>query len=151
MFPPSPDSHRIAAASERMAKRPSATVPAPAPHSDLSQPNPRAIELFRTAMEALQGHAYRPARELFQALLDRFPAERALTERTRVYLDLCERELRRRPADPRTMEERLTAATAALNSGSDMMAERLARSALAEEARQDLALYILAVIEARRG
>ena len=36
-----------------------------------------------------------------------------------VYLALCERELARRPVEPRTTEERLTAATAALNNGDD--------------------------------
>ena len=117
----------------------------------VSQPNPKAVELFQKGMEALQKHAYKSAGESFKALLDRFPAERVLTERTRLYLELCEREIRRRPADPRTVEERLTAATAALNFGNDGLAERLAQSVLAEDALQDLALYLMAVIEARRG
>ena len=43
--------------------------------------------------------------------------ERALLDRVRVYLDLCERELRSRAPEPRSIEERLTAATAALNDG----------------------------------
>ena len=49
------------------------------------------------------------------------------------------------------MEERLTAATAALNEGNDGDAERLAQGVLAEDTHQDLALYLLAAIEARRG
>jgi hypothetical protein len=58
--------------------------------------------------------------------------------------------LRRQPPSPRTVEERLTAATAALNIGDDGRAESLAASVLAEEPRQDLALYLLAAIAARR-
>jgi len=102
-------------------------------------------------MAALQQHRYAPAAECFRALLDRFPAEGALLDRARVYLDLCGRESSRRPPEPRTIEERLTAATASLNNGAHDRAENLARGVLAEDPRQDLALYLLAVIEVRRG
>ena len=102
-------------------------------------------------MQALQTHAYRDAGNAFRALVDRYPSERALLDRSRVYLELCERELRRQPAAPNTIEEQLTAATAALNNGDEADAERLARVVLADDPQQDLALYLLAVIEARRG
>ena len=102
-------------------------------------------------MQALQTHAYRDAADAFRALVDRYPSERALLDRSRVYLELCERELRRQPAAPNTIEEHLTAATAALNNGDEADAERLARVVLADDPQQDLALYLLAVIEARRG
>ncbi len=114
-------------------------------------PAPEAVVLFERGMEALQRHAYPAAAESFRTLVERFESERALLDRARVYLDLCARELRKRPAPPRTIEERLTAATAALNNGDASRAEQLAKSVLAEDARQDLALYLLAVIEARRG
>jgi tetratricopeptide (TPR) repeat protein len=102
-------------------------------------------------MEALQQHKYGPASETFTQLVERHPLERALLDRARVYLDLCKRELSRRPTEPRTIEERLTAATAALNNGAHDRAESLARGVLAEDPHQDLALYLLAVIEVRRG
>ena len=70
----------------------------------------------------------------------RFPSERALLDRVRVYLDLCERELRRKPPAPKTVEERLTAATAALNDGDEDRADALARSVVSDDADQDLAL-----------
>jgi len=102
-------------------------------------------------MEALQHHQYGPAAESFTQLVERHPLERALLDRARVYLELCARELSRRPTEPRTIEERLTAATAALNNLSHDRAESLARGVLAEDPHQDLALYLLAVIEVRRG
>jgi len=139
---------------QRSKPAPAATIvvqPVVIPVPPVSQPNPQAVELFQKGMESLQKHAYKLAGESFKALLDRFPTERALIERTRLYLELCERNLKRRPADPRTVEERLTAATAALNSGNEGLSERLAQSVLAEDSRQDLALYLMAAIEARRG
>jgi uncharacterized protein HemY len=66
-------------------------------------------------------------------------------------LALCQRELDKRPVAPRTLEERLTAATAALNNDDDAAAEELARSVLGDEPHHDLALYLLAAIHARRG
>lgn len=123
-----------------------ASLPAPPP-----APAAEALALFQRGMEAMQRHAYTEATRAFQGVLMGFPAERALTERARVYLALCERELDRRPVAPRTIEERLTAATAALNNDNDAGAEELARSVLGDEPRHDLALYLLAAIHARRG
>jgi tetratricopeptide (TPR) repeat protein len=128
----------------RAAERASAPPPA-------GLPLPEAVRVFEAGMEALQRHRYADAAEAFNALVRGFPAERALLDRARVYLDLCERELRRRPAQPTTPEERLTAATAALNDGDEARAEGLVQGVLAEQPDQDLALYLSAAIHARRG
>ena len=114
-------------------------------------PSTEAVSLFQRGMEALQRHAYSDAAPAFQAIIMGFPNERGLVDRARVYLELCERESRRRPAAPKTIEERLTAATAALNNGDDGRAEELARSVLGDDPKHDLALYLLAAIHARRG
>jgi hypothetical protein len=63
---------------------------------------------------------------------------------------LCGREIAA-GGQPRTIEERLTAATAALNNGAHDRAESPARGVLAEDPHQDPALYLLAVIEVRRS
>lgn len=109
--------------------------------------------LFQRGMEALQRHAYTEAAPAFQAILMGFPGERALLDRARVYLEICDRESKKRPAarPALTLEERLTAATAALNNGDDPQAEELARSVLGDDPKHDLALYLLAAIHARRG
>jgi tetratricopeptide (TPR) repeat protein len=103
------------------------------------------------ALNALQRHDYETAADGFRRLLAAFPQERPLLDRARVYLELCERELRRAPAAPRTLEERLTLATAALNNGDERTAERLAQQVLADAPDHDLALYLLAAVRARQG
>ena len=112
---------------------------------------PGAVDQFQRGMESLQRHQYQQAASAFRSVLEDFPDERALMDRARVYLDLCERELRRKPANPQTAEERLTSATAALNDGDDERAEQLAKSVLADDPDHDLALYLLAAVDARRG
>jgi len=113
-------------------------------------PPAEAIASFQRGMESLQRKDYRVASQTFRDLVERFDSERALLDRARVYLELCERELRRQPPNPTTVEERLTAATAALNNDDDRMAESLAKSVLADQPDQDLAIYLLAAVEARR-
>jgi tetratricopeptide (TPR) repeat protein len=114
-------------------------------------PAPEAVSLFERGMAALQRHEYGRAADRFGALVSQFGSERALLDRARVYLGLCERELRRRPQAPTTPEEMLTAATAALNDDRDDDAERLAHRVLDAEPDHDLALYLLAAVHARRG
>ncbi len=140
---------RESASATRLQSRLPRRVPAP-PAPLLPQPDPEALGLFQQGVDALQRHAYDAAADRFRALLSRHPGERALLERARVYLALCDRERRQRP-ELRTTEERMTAATAAFNNGNDVRAESLARQILRENSRHDLALYLLASIEARRG
>ena len=121
------------------------------PLPPIQAPDAQGVALFQQAVEALQRKRYDVAATRFRVLLELFPGERALLDRTRVYLDLAERELNRRPANPRTTEERVTAATAALNNDQDAEAERLLRGVLAGDPRHDLALYLMAAVEARRG
>ena len=117
----------------------------------LPPPGAEAVALFQAGMEALQAHRYEDAARHFDALLSGFPQEGALLDRTRVYLDLCHRELGRHQAELGSLEDRLTAATMSLNEDDDEGAEALARSALEESPEQDLALYLLAAVHARRG
>jgi tetratricopeptide (TPR) repeat protein len=110
-----------------------------------------ALSAFEAAMSALQHHEYGNAAHAFGSLIDRFPAERGLLDRARVYVQLCNRELRRSPAGLTSVEDRLTAATAALNNGDTSRAESFASSALRDAPHHELALYLLASVEARRG
>jgi tetratricopeptide (TPR) repeat protein len=145
---------------ERKTRKPERSVPAasgpivpaaPKLMPAAAAPDAGAVAVFQHAMESLQRKQYASAADGFRSLLDRFPGERALGDRSRVYLDLAQRELTRQESNPRTIEERVTAATAALNNDQDAEAERLVRSVLTDDARHDLALYLMAAVEARRG
>ena len=114
-------------------------------------PAPEAVSLFEKGLKDLERHAYADAVQTFREILGGYPAERALLDRVRLYLELSERELRRKPQAPNTVEERLTAATAALNDGNEQRAEELARSVLEDDDEHDLAHYLLAAVAARRG
>jgi thioredoxin-like negative regulator of GroEL len=123
----------------------------PADGPDSADPSIRGLDVFQRAMEALQRHSYEEASRYFHELLDGLSDERAVLDRSRVYLTLCQRELRSRAQTPRTLEERLTAATAALNNDDDVRAEELVAAVLEAAPRHELALYLMAVVQARRG
>jgi len=126
--------------------------PPPPPPPPLATPKPPAADAvlgFEQGMAQLQRHDYAAAKKTFQGLLDNFPSEGFLTDRARVYLQLADRELQRRPAS--SVEERLTAATAALNNNDDVEAGRLAESAFKDDRSADLAAYLMAIVAARQG
>src|SRR5215471_2581579 len=108
------------------------TAVAPIPSPVTLGPAPEALSLFQQAAGLIQRHAYDEAAKALRSLLDRYPAERAILDRARVFLELCERELKRKPVAPKTVEERITAATAALNDEDDESAEGLVEGVLAE-------------------
>lgn len=115
-------------------------------------PRPDALSAFEAAVTALQRHDYRKALVQFERVISEFPGERALLDRARVYATLCGRELHRAGLPPPgTLEERLTAATAALNNDEDSRAEQLLELVLAEAPNHELGYYLLAVVHARRG
>lgn len=110
-----------------------------------------AIALYESGVRALQKHDFQQAATQFKAVLDRYPEERELHERARLYLRVCERETARRPSGPKTPEERVYAATMALNAGDHGGALEHLRRALDEAPDSDHARYIMAVALTVRG
>jgi tetratricopeptide (TPR) repeat protein len=79
-------------------------------------------------------------------VLSRFPEERELHERVRLYLNVCERHMAPRAASPSTPEERVFAATLAVNAGNYDEALEHLRKASSESPEHDHALYMLASV-----
>lgn len=107
--------------------------------------------MYETGVRALQRHDYDGAAGQFRAIIERYPEERELQERSQLYLRVCERETARRPATPQTPQERVYAATVALNAGDTAAALEHLRRALADAPDSDHAHYIMAVALAAKG
>jgi len=97
-------------------------------------------------MGALQGHDYSRASTLLRSVLSRYPEERELHERVRLYLNVCERHMAPRATSPSTPEERVFAATLAVNAGNYDDALNHLRTAVGEAPEHDHALYMLASV-----
>lgn len=127
--------------SARLAVHP---TPTRAPGPGRRPTYPEAVARYESGMRALQEHRFREAAETFRAVLALYPDEKELNDRVRLYLSLCERHLNATP-EPRTSEERLYAATLALNAGDKTTAMRHLYDLVAQEPDHDGALYMLGV------
>jgi tetratricopeptide (TPR) repeat protein len=110
-----------------------------------------AVAIYERGVQALQRHDYEGAAGFFRTVLERYPDERELLERARLYLRVCERETARQPTGPKTLAERVGAATVALNSGDHAAALEHLQRALGEDPDSDHAHYIMAVTLGMRG
>jgi tetratricopeptide (TPR) repeat protein len=133
--------------------QPAAPSPQPAP----PPPAPRkpgfyeAVAIYERGVQALQRHDYSTAAEQFRAVIERYPEERELLERARLYLRVCERETERQAAPPQTSGDHVYAATVALNSGDHAGALGHLQRALSADANNDHAHYIMAAALSLRG
>jgi tetratricopeptide (TPR) repeat protein len=110
-----------------------------------------AVAVYERGVEALQRHEYRQAIELFESVLRQFPEEKELVERVHLYLNICQRHVTPREEAPKTIDERLYAATLAINGGRYDEAIGHLRLVRDEDPDNDHALYMLAVAHAQRG
>jgi tetratricopeptide (TPR) repeat protein len=98
----------------------------------------------------MQHHEYQRALDMLQSVLRLYPEEKELHERVKLYINVCERHVTPREAEPISVDERLFAATLALNGGrydEALVHLRLVRD---EDPDNDHALYMLAVAHAQR-
>lgn len=107
--------------------------------------------MYENGVRALQRHDYQGAATQFRTIIERYPEERELQERSHLYLRVCERETARQPTMPQTPQERVYAATVALNAGDTAAALDHLRRALSESPDSDHAHYIMSVALASKG
>ena len=128
----------------RESQGPNPTVAVPRPgHAE-------AVAVYEEGVAAIQAHEFSRASTLLRSVLTRFPEERELHERVRLYLNVCERHMAPRAASPSSPEERVFAATLAVNAGNYDEALVHLRMASSEAPDHDHALYMLASVLALR-
>jgi outer membrane protein assembly factor BamD (BamD/ComL family) len=108
------------------------------------------VALYERGLELLQRHAYPEAADAFESVLRQYPEEKELHERVRQYLNICQRQTTPRETAPQTIDERLYAATLAINTGQYDQAIAHLRLVRDEDPDNDHALYMLAVAHAQR-
>ena len=116
----------------------------------ISQSYLEALGAYEQALDALQRRDLADAAKRFQQVIDLFPEERELHERSRLYLRVCERESKPPPV-PETVEEQILAATLALNAGAHDQALQLLETAMKQDPDSGDVQYMLAVALAANG
>ena len=119
----------------------------------VKEPRPdyvEAVAVYEQGVAALQRHEYARASSVLRSVLSRYPAEKELHERVRLYLNICDRHMAPRASSPATPEERVFAATLAVNAGLFNEALEHLRTASKEAPDCDHAFYMLASVLALR-
>ena len=136
-------------------KAPAAVVPPPTPPP--APPAPRkpgfyeAVAIYERGVQALQRHDYATGAELFRTVIEKYPEERELLERARVYVRVCERETARQAPPPQTARDFVYAATVALNAGDHAVALSHLQNAISADNDDDHAHYTMAAALSLRG
>jgi tetratricopeptide (TPR) repeat protein len=118
------------------------------PNGPLRRPTyPEAVAFYEQGIRCLQEHKFQEAADAFRSVLTKYPEEKELNDRVRLYLTLCERQLNSEP-EPRTTEERIYAATLALNAHDPATALRHLGNIVSQDPDHEGALYMLAVVHA---
>ena len=107
--------------------------------------------MYERGLQALQRRDLAASAAALRTVIERYPDERELLERARLYLKVCERELEPKEPAPKSANEWVYAATVALNAGDEANALRHLQRALSEDARHDHAHYMMAVASVRRN
>src|SRR5258708_11658099 len=135
----------------RVAKPVAVAPPTPAPPPPRKPTYHEAVAMYERGLQALQRRDFAASADALRAVIERYPDERELLERARLYLKVCERELEPKEPTPKTADEWVYAATVALNAGDEANALLQLQRALTADARHDHAHYMMAVTIARRG
>lgn len=132
-------------------------APTAAGRSQSSSGEPRrstyveAVALYEAGVQALQRHDYAQAEKQLESVVTRYPEEKELHERVRLYLNVCRRQAKPKEPAPQSVDERLYAATLSINGGRYDEAISHLRLVRDEDPDNDYALYMLGVAHAQRG
>lgn len=110
----------------------------------------KAVSLYEKALGFLQRRNFSRAGSQFEKLVNEFPEEINLNERSQSYLQVCRRQ-QIEVFSPKTVEERVYAATLALNAGDEQGALNQLEAAEADSAEREEVQYMLAVVHATSG
>jgi tetratricopeptide (TPR) repeat protein len=109
-----------------------------------------AVALYERGVEALQQRDYARARKLLETVIAQYPEEKELHERVQLYLNVCHRQATPPDRTPRTLEERVYAATLAINAGAYESGLAELQRVLEAEPSNDHVHYMLGVVYALR-
>jgi len=110
----------------------------------------KAVGLYEKALGFLQRRNFDRAAGQFEKLVNEFPQEIDLNERSQRYLQVCRRQ-KIEVLAPKTVEERVYAATLALNAGDERGALNQLEAAEADSVEREEVQYMLAVVHATSG
>jgi Tfp pilus assembly protein PilF len=142
----------VVAAAKPKAKK---AVPAEPARTTPAQTGPaaheQAVVAFERGLQALHQRQFARAADLLSSVVSNFPDEKEMHERARVYLSICARQAAGANHAPKSFEERVNAATVAINRGAYDEALGLLTKLAGDHGSSDHVHYMLSVVYAVTG
>lgn len=107
--------------------------------------------MYERGVQFLQARKYKEAADALKAVIAQFPEEKELHERALLYIRVCERGIAATPQKPESAEERVYAATLAINNGSLDQAIAILAAVIQKDPENDHATYMMGVAQALKG
>ncbi len=111
----------------------------------------RALRVYAAGVTAVQKRKFSIAAKALNEIIDDYPEERELLERAKLYLAVCDRELKPVVSEPTSLDERIYAATVSLNAGAIKTAIEHLNAVASEKPTDANVHYMLAVAHALSG
>ena len=111
----------------------------------------RALGIYAAGVTAVQKRKFSIAAKALNKIIDDYPEERELLERAKLYLAVCDRELKPVVSEPTSLDERIYAATVSLNAGAVKAAIEHLNAVASEKPTDANVHYMLAVAHALSG
>jgi outer membrane protein assembly factor BamD (BamD/ComL family) len=108
----------------------------------------RALKIYEAGVTAVQKRKFSIAAKALNEVIDEYPEEREIKERAKLYLAVCERELKPLVSEPTSLDERIYAATVSLNGGDVTIAIEHLNAVASEKPSDANVHYMLAVAHA---
>ena len=108
----------------------------------------RALKIYEAGVTGVQKRTFSIAAKALNEVIDEYPEEREIKERAKLYLAVCERELKPLVSEPTSLDERIYAATVSLNSGAVTIAIEHLNAVASEKPSDANVHYMLAVAHA---
>ena len=108
----------------------------------------RALKIYEAGVTGVQKRTFSIAAKALNEVIDEYPEEREIKERAKLYLAVCERELKPLVSEPTSLDERIYAATVSLNSGAVKTAIEHLNAVASEKPSDANVHYMLAVAHA---
>ena len=109
----------------------------------------QAVQNYEAAIKAMQEHKFEKAKGLLEKILA--SGTRALMDRARVHLNLCNQQLAGSSTSFKTQEEHFDYSVSLINSGQYDQARAHLEKILKQNAKADFAYYGMAVVQCLTG
>jgi outer membrane protein assembly factor BamD (BamD/ComL family) len=119
--------------------------------TDVTEANPKAVQLLEKGIKALQKKNWKTAVNNFNSLIEKFPAERGLRDRALAYLSTVERLTAAKPKAPTDGDEILRQANYHLNNRELEEARKLLDAARKKPSIKPQTTYFFALYHALAG